>query len=551
MTILILFYIFFISTSSVFAVGERSISIGAASGWGQIERQQDIIEASLIRPNPVLVLNSQIGTMAGNDNHLDAYLSFDEESPGRFADKIGNYDIVTSPQLSIANVPWSRVGAGAALFNGRAGMPSADTTASEAAGGALRSATGEALVLLPQRGALFASGATVTDFSLEFWLYPQNLETGEQILYWHSSRRINSGGFENQGIQANVSRNRLIWTFDNFFLSPCGNNSKNISFTGPLLLNRTWSHHLIRFDADLGLLEYLVDGRLEVVEYATLTGREGGEVFKPLIGEDPRMVLGGRFTGMIDEFRIHRNNLDTTRLTRYPEQGGRIETQPLDMGRISSRVHRIELFGGRTGIPRTSNFNGTVRNEYAGNSPLRFSDHSEISLYIRTSNHRYLWNDIPWIPVNSGAVLSETIRGRFVQIAADFYPSGDGETSPYLSEIKMFFHTTEPPNPPSHITAIASDGSVELSWRPSHSRNLEGYLVFFGTAKGEYFGCNGTVASENLLDSPIDVGNQTSLRIEGLRNGTLYYFAVAAYEMIQEPGEFSREVASRPLRKAD
>ena len=57
------------------------------------------------------------------------------------------------------------------------------------------------------------------------------------------------------------------------------------------------------------------------------------------------------------------------------------------------------------------------------------------------------------------------------------------------------------------------------------------------------------------MNSPLDVGDHTSVRIDGLNNGTLYYFAVAAYNkpehtLAPEPGEFSREVAARPLRSA-
>ncbi|MCL2007393.1 MAG: hypothetical protein FWG77_04845 [Treponema sp.] len=532
--IIILSYIFFLTTGSIFGVGERSISIGGEDGWGRIERRQDIVEASMIRPNPVLVLSGRASTSANIDANLDAYLSFDEGTTGLFRDSQGNYDISIAPQITAVGLPWSMVGPGAALFTG---------------GGSTVGST-DGLTLKPLEQAIFAQGNNVRDFSIEFWLYPHNLETGEQIFFWNSVRLNGRGTFDPQRIQANVSRNRLVWTFDHFFLSPGRERSQDISFSSPLLLNRTWSHHLIRFDADLGLLEYLVDGRLEVVEYMTSNGREGGEVFTPHIGRDPRIVLGGRFTGMIDEFRIHRLSSDSSRLTRYPSRGGRIQTHTIDLGRTNSRVNRVEAFGGRTGIPASSNFNQNVRNEYAGNGQLRFPDHSEISLFIRTSNHRYIWDD-SWTPIISGAPLPPGLEGRYVQIAADFFPCGRGETSPYLSEIKVFFHTAEPPTPPSNIIAVARDGAVELSWRPNHSRNLGGYILYYGTASGEYFGDNG------MQPSPIDVGNRTSIRIEGLRNGTLYYFAVAAYDMVTdpamhpEPGDFSREVAARPLRMAE
>jgi len=139
----------------------------------------------------------------------------------------------------------------------------------------------------------------------------------------------------------------------------------------------------------------------------------------------------------------------------------------------------------------------------------------------------------------------QQFRGRYVQLAADFYPGADGETSPYLSELRVIYKAAEPPPPPAYVTAVAKDGAVELTWRASASRDVGGYYIYYGTAKGEY------------LESrcPIDVGNKTSFLVEGLKNGTLYYFAIASYNkpenedrlLIHEPGEFSREVAARPL----
>jgi hypothetical protein len=92
---------------------------------------------------------------------------------------------------------------------------------------------------------------------------------------------------------------------------------------------------------------------------------------------------------------------------------------------------------------------------------------------------------------------------------------------------------------------------VELSWRASPVRDLGGYLIYYGISAGEYFGDYGIMESA-LVKSPVNVGNRTSVRIEGLRNGTLYYFAVASYSGgepgIPEPGVFSRETAARPRK---
>ena len=532
--ILTLLYCFLLVSGRAYGTGERTITIGGASSWNSVELRQGITEANQIRPHPVLAL---FGADNGHsrDAFLDLHLSFDERRPQAWTDSRGRYDVFVSAEVGTASAPWSRWGDGAALFTrSGAGSPMGAS---------------EPLLLIPRSNALFAPGSRIRDFSIEFWLFPQNLETGEQVLSWSASKP-QGGMFIQQQLSGTITQGRLRWTFENFFFAPGEQTSKRMTLSGPLLIPRTWSHHLIRFDADLGILEYLVDGRLEALEYATSTGREGGEVYTPVIGLNSRMTLGRRFSGMMDEFRIFRSFHEDISLSKLPTRGGRVETRTLDLGHTNSRVRRLEAFGGRTTTTA-----GRTRNEYAGNGALRFSDHSEINFFIRTSNHPHRWNDVPWLPVQPGTELADSFRGRYVQIAAEFFPSWDGGTSPYLSELRLVFNAAEPPPPPTMLTAVPLNGAVELSWRPSASRDVGGYMVFYGTARGEYFGSHAILDSVPSA-SPIDVGNRTSVRIEGLNNGTLYFFAVAAYRRLEEgmfipePGEFSREVAARPLLRS-
>ena len=537
--ILALLYSFFLLTGRAYGLGEKTITLGAASNWELVEKRQGIVEASLIRPHPVLVLDGPAGPPAGyheDEGSVDCYLSFDEGRPGNYADALRRYDVFTLPELASASAPWSRAGAGAALFSDRT--------------------SAEPLVLKPKRSALFAPGSHVRNFTIEFWIYPQNLETGEQIFSLFASKPDGRGGYINQRIQCAASKNRLNWTFTDFFFAPGERERKSLSLSGSQLLNRTWSHHLIRFNADIGLLEYLVDGSVEAIDYATSSGREGGEVYTPVIGDDCRLALGSRFTGMMDEFRVYRGYHEQPTLTKYPVQGGRAETRTLDLGNANSRLLRIEAFGGRTSSAQRSNTSATFRNEYAGGGALRFSDHSELRFFARMSNSPYRWNDVPWVPVNPGTELPETFRGRYMQIASDFYPSADGETSPYLSELKVIYSAGAPPAPPTQLMATAKDGAVELSWKASPSRDVGGYLVYYGNARGEYFGDHAILESAVCV-SPINVGGRTQVRIEGLKNGVLYYFVVAAYNRLEtpeaalDPGEFSRELAARPLRMVE
>jgi hypothetical protein len=95
------------------------------------------------------------------------------------------------------------------------------------------------------------------------------------------------------------------------------------------------------------------------------------------------------------------------------------------------------------------------------------------------------------------------------------------------------------------VVAIPGDGSVSLRWEGVPERDLTGYTVFYGTRSGRYFGTGASIGA-----SPARVGESTEVTIDGLENGTLYYFAVASRDASNEDGEsvLSSEVTARPSR---
>jgi hypothetical protein len=554
---ILLLYLFLGFSGSLYGLGEKTISIGGAAAWEWIERRIDITEVTWVRPHPVLVLSSASrGKSPGEDRLLDLALSFDESRPELFRDETGNYrisilspgDTAGSSILEAADRRWARAGTGAALFSGY-------TAASAGTGGG-----GGPLIIEPRnRGALFSPDSQIRDFTLEFWLYPLNMASGEQILSWISSRPLprtedraaGTGGREYvfQRILCTAVKNRLQWTFLDVFSAPGSSGHLSITLNGVSpVAPKTWSHHLIRFDSDTGMLEYLVNGQTEAIDYASSTRREGGEVYVPVMGEGGSFTLGNRFTGLLDEFRIYSAYIGQPEIVRYASRGGRIETRPIDLGEGSGGALMVEAFGGRTAV-----FRGQVFNEYSGAGDFRFDDDSAVQFFIRAADKPYGWTGADWRPFIPGVSLPGNFRGRYVQFAADFYPSGDGGTSPYLEEIRLTYRPGEAPAPPSRFSALARDGAVELSWRNSPDADAAGYLVYYGRNRGEYFGEDAAQGS-----SPIDAGKRNSLRIEGLENGVLYYFTVAAYDRRETAdalpgafhvGEFSREVSARPLRE--
>ncbi|MDR3334492.1 MAG: hypothetical protein LBT13_06355 [Treponema sp.] len=516
-------YIFFLISGSLGALGEKTILIGAGETWNVVENREGIIELSSVRPNPVLALSSAFRSDAAGS--LDMALSFDEAGPELFKDQTGHYQVVVSPGLSVVNRLLARAGTGAAMFSGIGTKGSGP------------------LMLMPGKDALFAPGRILQDFSVEFWLYPVNMVTGELILRWTASRNQGQGDYTQQEIQCTVARNRMHWTFLDFFCIAADDSRTRISINGSTpIVPKTWSHHLLRFDADTGLLEYLVNGRLEEIIYVTSTSREGGQVYNPFIGEQGSLVLGGRFVGLLDEFRVYSHFVPDPVTRKYPSPGGRAETQPIDLGEGNSTVLKVEVFGGRT-----AGSGEVMRNEYRGNGNFHFPDDSALHFFIRAADSPYRWTGVEWQPFVPGTELTN-VRGRFVQVAAEFYPSQDGETTPYLDAIRIVYRPDEPPRSPSLVTALARDGAVDLSWKHSLDTDVAGYLVYYGTTQGDYFG-EGAI----LGVSPIDVGKRTSVHIDGLKNGTLYYFVVAAYDR-RDPfhiGESSREVTARPLRMVE
>jgi hypothetical protein len=540
-------YIFLLVSGSVFAFGERTISIGGTSGWRNTYTKTGIVEAASIRPNSVLILSSaaepsvnssssvagimgNFSTVSANVHNRDMSISFDEREPGLFRDSVGRYRVTTSAGISTANSTLARVGSGAALFGG--------------------SGSQGAVTIVPQsRNALFAPGNRIRDFTIEFWLYPLNMENGERVMSWVStiSPGQSGGNYVVQRIQCITSRNRLHWSFVNFFTATDNTAHINIEFSANTpVVPRTWSHHLIRFDASAGMIEYLVDGVSEAIVYATATGRESSEVYTPITGNNGFFRLGENFTGLMDEFKIHSAFTGHSSTQKFPS-GGRIETLPFDLGENSSIILRVNVTGGRTGsVPFSSGRRISGINEFRENERFRFIDDSEMDFFIRTGENQFLLHNSPWISFIPGADISG-LQGRYAQIAVDFYPSAGGETSPYLESIALIYLPGEPPLPPRNVTAVAVDGGVQLRWRHSPNTGTAGYLVYYSTVRGEFFG-NGAA----LGPSPIDVGMTNSVFINGLENGTLYFFRVAAYDRSTNAanfnvGEFSAEVTARPL----
>ena len=108
-----------------------------------------------------------------------------------------------------------------------------------------------------------------------------------------------------------------------------------------------------------------------------------------------------------------------------------------------------------------------------------------------------------------------------------------GAESDFSNEVSVVPTDQTAPATPAGLTAIPSDGQIELSWAANVDDTV-GYRVYYGIASGVYGN------SEN-------VGNTTGAIVAGLTNGTTYYFAVTALDAADnESGEATANAVPAP-----
>jgi hypothetical protein len=426
----------------------------------------------------------------------DLLVHFDAESGW---DETGRWRIEPRGTFKLAPADLAYMGPGAASFR----------------------APGSQLVLYPEKSPLFGSGSVSGDFSLEFWLYPANVESGEILFLWKGARRDGTRTTTQQ-VSAIFSRNRMVFAFTNFFAPP-GGGAFQLNLTGAsLLVPRTWSHHLVRFDSSTGLVEYLMNGVSEAAAYATATGREGGAVHLPSVGTASPVTLGQNYTGLLDELRLSSSWVERPNLGRYGTEPGTAVSPLVDLGWNNTRLASVD-------------------------AEIRTPGDSGAAFFYRVGDFPETWRtDSPeWRPFRPGGSLPETARGRYVQVRVELYPDPRGADGPILSSITLHFLPDPPPPPPGEVLALPGDGRITLRWSRVPEADLAGYLVYYGTSPGDYYGREAAQGP-----SPVDAVDTVSITLTGLTNGRLYYFAVASYDTVlpRRPGEFSREASARPAR---
>ncbi|HUZ17026.1 MAG TPA: LamG-like jellyroll fold domain-containing protein [Spirochaetia bacterium] len=471
---------------------DKTVVLGGAEQWNSIATADGAVVETDAAGNQVLALSADQYTPT---NQTDLLLHFNNAPP---TDASGNYRVVSS-LISVSH-RWARIGSGAGVFQGE----------------------NPALVLTPASdGALFSPGARWQDFTIEFWMYAANLSDGQAILLWQGARQQGTELIPQQ-VECDIVGGKLSWSFRNFFVPPDGSRF-TLSLNGSSdIVPREWHHYTLRFDSGTGMVEQLVDGSPDAIVYANDSGAENGTAFLPAAGTGSlsRIEIGAGFVGFLDELRVSTSFVENPNMHQYRLTAGSAITLPIDLGYTDSPLTSV-----------------TATAATPGNTGVFY--------YYRIANVLSSPDSLPgsWVQFAPGTPLIGSPRGRYVQFKFELLPDGTGNSTPQVSSLTFTYTPHLPPAPPAYLTAAPGNGSVTLSWRKVIGSDLKGYRIYYGGQPGNYFGSGSTAGS-----SPIDVGNVTTFKVDGLTNGQLYYFAVVAYDSSTPPhlSGFSNEVAARP-----
>ncbi len=471
---------------------ERVITLGGKTGWDDVALTDKITTGEGRFGYPCMQLDTNSRTLSVN---TDLLLDFEDEVP---LDKAQNYAVVSNNAIHSQN---SKMGKGSGLIRGNGGIR-----------------------LHGNENSIFGTAGLTGSFLIEFWLNPFIAENGETVFSWRSSRTVQNSPLY-QMINASFYKNHLEWMFTNVFNGYSENDGVISIASYSTIIPDVWTHHAISFDQDTGLLEYRINGRLEALKYITSTGTERGTVYQAILGVAADIDISPAYTGLIDDFRIQKGcETETSSEMRYDtfhRNGGRFETKPIMVSQEAQLIHVDAVV----------------------NEP----EQTSVVMYVRSGDNYFSWteNYPEWIPITNHAQIKNQ-KGLYFQLAADLFPDGSGSVSPAVMQVDLHFKEEEAPLPPFRVFADAGDGEVTLTWSYSLDSTTGGYYIYYGDRPGEYL-CREAVEGE----SPVDVGNVNKITFTGLKNGKIYYFAIAAYSKVNNKimGVLSKEVYARPLKK--
>lgn len=411
---------------------ERTVIFGTDSQpWARFTFQNTQVKEGV--HGTLITLRDRSGE--GDQPGIDLFLSFEDPNVS-----LSHYRFETPPQITRQA---SRLGTAAGVFQ--------------------EDPNGLVLQALPS--SMFYPGNLWHDFKIEFWTYLPNLSEGASVLTWRGAYR-RGREVTTQELRIGLKGRVMEFRAKNFFQMPMAGAPETIRIEGrrPMLPGR-WTHHRFQFDSSTGLLEYFRDGIPENTVYVTTTGREGGQVYVPYIGELSRPVihLGENLAALVDELRISR---------RLDSLFGSTATYDVAQGSpIGYAVSPIVDLGEQNFLLEEVSWEASIPTGTALSVQLRFGDRLDFA-EGRAPRLVEPWMSWP-------AASKRALRGRYLQVRLRLDGDGSGEKSPQVERLRLRLSRIPEPIAPAFVSLRGGE-ELELSWRPVADEGVRSYRVFWG-----------------------------------------------------------------------
>jgi len=398
---------------------------------------------------------------------------------------------------------------------------------------------GSKIELTPREFALFSPGRKLKSFVISFYLYPTMIYDGGTII----SMIAPAIEYKNElaGFKLYFKGNRLTWEFLNIFSDNRGNfRNVYIKELDPSPIYE-WHHHFLYYNADKGIMTLYVDKKESAVEWITDNGKENGTILNGNLPESLAvpLTIGGNYIGYMDEFLISRGEMkEDGRIKdgKYKNKGELIS----DVLQFESKIVNIAKIKWES----VENNGTAIRVLYRTSNNYFLPDddeQNENSVQINNLTIKdkiKLKNSPKWKVANNDGIIRE--KSRYFQWKVILYGTNNRYT-PVLKSLKLFYEKDLPPSAPILLSAIPGDGKITLKWVANKEEDIAGYRIYYGYYSHNYFG-----KGSDIGDSPITVGNVTSVTLKGLTNEKVYFFSITALDKSGQESGFSKEFATRP-----
>ncbi len=480
-------------------------------------------------------------------------LAFNTPSPKLIKDDSGKYQVIQA-EYSFSKTQGS-LGAGAAKFFKH----------------------NHNIRLKTERTSWLGSCQDLGSFSIEFRFKPVVLRDNS-ILF----SRIGYFSGNKSGIVIKTHSGKIIVDMPGMFYHAEKKGFKRLHIRltrGRKLISGKWYHFVLSYNRLSGKLSKRLNGTEEDVIYLSKQGIPYNDVFIPTFGwlknngqkrcvDLPNILLGKRYIGYIDEFKI--SQLDYKTLVRLSPIRN-TNFAPLQLSnRVPGNVEGV-IVSPVYSFKKT----GTKVTRFSWDSIL--PKNSFIWFEFRISDHNFLYNDkrITWYRIKNNQMniylmkqkTGSYLRGKYFQWKAHLIASPDGKYSPSLYNIRLRYQMDVAPSVPRFIEILNNgDRFFTIKWKKNIDHDRKGYKIYYGVTKKRYDGIITHIKGVRITNK-MARGGYITLRIDNsiieenrirnkhkllkypvIKNTILYFCGVSAYDSYRVDTQYNHEsIISEPV----